>query len=61
MLTADKITKVAKTTEPRPLRGAPRAHLPRKGNQAAKKLYDEKGGAELGKIGLSAHDFGTTE
>jgi hypothetical protein len=60
MLTADKITKVAKTTEPRPLR-APRAHLPRKRNQAAKKLYDEKGGAELGKIGLSAHDFGTTE
>jgi hypothetical protein len=27
MLTADKITKVAKTTEPRPLRGAPRAHF----------------------------------
>ena len=29
--------------------------------QAAKKLDDEKGGAELGELGLSAHDFGRAE
>jgi hypothetical protein len=52
MLTADKITKVAKTTGPRPAR--PLA-------SEKESSSDEKGGAELGKIGLSAHEFGTTE